>query len=82
MLPGESHPAVDLQSALGGDDAGIESCCNGEITRKSDWSSSSSAAASTWLRAPSSATNMSAHRCDTAWKLPMGRPNWWRSLAQ
>lgn len=25
---------------------------------------------------------MSAHRCETAWKLPMGLPNWRRSRAQ
>ena len=32
-------------------------------------------------RANSSATRASARWCLTAWKLPMGRPNWWRSLA-
>ncbi len=30
---------------------------------------------------PSTSTSMSAHRCFTAWKVPMGRPNWTRSLA-
>ncbi len=32
-------------------------------------------------RANSSATRALASRCLTAWKLPIGLPNWWRSLA-
>ena len=32
-------------------------------------------------RIPSTSTSMSAQRCLTAWKLPMGTPNWTRSLA-
>ena len=30
---------------------------------------------------PSTSTSMSAQRCLTAWKLPIGAPNWTRSLA-
>ena len=32
-------------------------------------------------RMPSTSTSMSAQRCFTAWKLPIGRPNCTRSLA-
>ena len=39
------------------------------------------AAACTAARATSARTSMSAHMCLMAWKLPMGVPNCWRSLA-
>ena len=39
------------------------------------------AAAWTAARATSARTSMSAHMCLIAWKLPIGLPNWWRSLA-
>ena len=39
------------------------------------------AAACTAARATSARTSMSAQMCLTAWKVPIGLPNWWRSLA-
>jgi len=79
MLPGEADPAVDLHSAFGDRDRGVEGGRGGQFRGAVVVPS---AAAATRLRVPSSATSMSAHRCDTAWKLPIGLPNCSRSPAQ
>ena len=53
--------------------AAVEASCRPSAT-------ASTAAETSW-RETAIATCMSAHACLTAWKEPIGLPNWWRTFA-
>ena len=85
VLPGEADPAVDLEARghhpLGGVRAPDLGGGRRPAPTPARRSTAAHAAYQVAERIPSTSTSMSAQRCLTAWKLPIGTPNWTRSLA-
>ncbi len=84
MLPGEADTAEDLD---GGVTDRSQSPCESlgpQCRQMTLGGAAASAAHSAWttpLRASSTVSYMSTHKCCTAWKLPMAWPNCLRTFA-
>ncbi len=59
---------------------GVHPVAAASASTTSGWSARQAAACNA-ARATSARTSMSAHMCLMAWKVPIGVPNCWRSLA-